>query len=302
MKDYLILLRLSHWTKNAFLFVGLIFGGKLAGSAGQIVSAVGIASGGFLCFCLAASAMYAVNDIIDRESDRTNMHKKNRPVASGAVSVRGAFLLAALCGAISVVTAFLFGKWFGATVVAYIILTTLYSLWLKRMIIVDCIAIAMGFCLRAVAGAVILKVATSPWLVICTFALSLFLAFGKRRSEVEQLGNEGTQFRETLAGYTPELLGHMLDVTSTLAIVSFMLYATNERTIKVFGSNGIVYTVPLVLYCVFRFSALIQKGKYFDMVEFILNDVPFQIGFGLWVLSCILIIYAGNLGLHFSSG
>jgi hypothetical protein len=131
--------------------------------------------------------------------------------------------------------------------------------------------------------------------------LCLFLGFGKRRSEIEQLGEDSESFREALAGYTPELLGHMLDVTSGLAVVCFLLYAMDERTLRVFGTNNLVYTTPLVLYCIFRFSALIQKGKYSDPVQFILRDLPFQIAFCIWVLSCIGIIYADKLKLSFGN-
>ena len=161
--------------------------------------------------------------------------------------------------------------------------------------ILDCVVIAIGFCLRAIAGAVVIKVSISPWLIICTFALCLFVAFSKRRGEIMVLRDNSEAFRATLAGYTPELLAHMLDVTSGLAVVCFLLYAMDDRTLETFGSNNLVYTTPLVLYCIFRFSALIQKGKYSNPVKLILNDLPFQIGFVLWLLSCIGIIYADKI-------
>jgi len=163
--------------------------------------------------------------------------------------------------------------------------------------ILDCVVISIGFCLRAVAGAIVVGVSISSWLLICTFALCLFVAFSKRRSEIAQLGEDSESFRKTLAGYTPELLAHMLDVTSGLAIVCFLLYATDEMTVARFGTINLVYTTPLVLYCVFRFSALIQTGRFPGPVELILADLPFQIGFVLWALSCIFMIYAERLGI-----
>lgn len=294
MKNYLLILRPSHWIKNVFLFVGLIFGGRLAGPIDEVFVSVGRAVGGFVCFCLAASAVYVFNDIVDREADRVHPEKRNRPIASGAVSAQAAGVISFLCAMLAIAGGSVLGDWFGAIAGAYILLTVLYSLYLKRVMIWDCIVIAVGFCLRAVAGAVVVGVSISPWLVVCTFALCLFLGFGKRRSEMAQMGEEGAPYRETLAGYTPELLAHMLDVTSGLAIVCFVLYAMDERTVRVFGSNHLVYTTAFVLYCVFRFSALIQKGKYSGPVQLILHDVPFQIGFFLWALSCVLIIYAGK--------
>jgi 4-hydroxybenzoate polyprenyltransferase len=171
-----------------------------------------------------------------------------------------------------------------------------YSLIFKRMLILDCVIISIGFCLRAIAGAVVLSVFISPWLIICTFALCLFLAFSKRRGEIILLGESSDSFRQTLAGYTPELLSHMLDVTSGLAVVCFLLYAMDDRTLRIFGTNNLVYTTPLVLYCIFRFSLLIQQGTYSDPLQLIYKDLPFQIGLVLWVLSCIVIIYADKLG------
>ncbi len=255
----------------------------------------------FFCFCLAASPVYIINDIIDRKRDRLHPEKCNRPIADGSVAIGSAAVMSALCAAAAIIGGFLLSQTFAIIILTYIGLMILYSLLLKRIMILDCTVISIGFCLRAIAGAVVVGVFISPWLIICTFALCLFLAFGKRRSEIAQLQEDSESFRNTLAGYTPELLAHMLDVTSGLAVVCFLLYAMDDRTLRIFGTNNLVYTTPLVLYCIFRFSALIQTGKYSDPVKFILNDLPFQIGFVLWVISCIIIIYADKLGISFGS-
>jgi 4-hydroxybenzoate polyprenyltransferase len=186
----------------------------------------------------------------------------------------------------------------GVILLAYMVQTTLYSLALKRVMILDCIIIALGFCLRAVAGAVVIDVSISPWLVICTFALCLFLAFSKRRGEIAQLKADSEAFRKTLGEYTPELLAHMLDVTSVLAVVCFLLYAMDQRTKEILGTTDLIYTSPFVLYCIFRFSALTQKGVYSDPVRLILHDWPFQVGIVLWGIFCILIIYGIIPALH----
>ena len=295
MKDYLLLMRPSHWSKNGFVFAGLIFAGKLLGPADEVLWAVGRAIGGFFCFCLAASAVYVLNDIIDRKRDRLHPEKCKRPIAAGSVTIGYALVISALCAALAIIGAFLLSWSFAIIILTYIGLMILYSLVLRRIMILDCVVISIGFCLRAIAGAVVVEVFISPWLIICTFALCLFLAFGKRRSEIAQLRQDSEAFRNTLAGYTPELLAHMLDVTSSLAVVCFLLYAMDDRTFQVFGNNNLVYTTPLVLYCIFRFSALIQTGKFSGPVQLILNDLPFQIGFVLWILSCIGIIYADKL-------
>lgn len=294
---FLQVMRPSHWTKNIFMFAALVFGKKLLGSVDEVLLAVGSAVGGFVCFSLAASAVYIFNDIIDRQTDRLHPEKSQRPIAAGSVTVASAVIMSVLCAGAALFGSFLLVPAFAVIILMYIVLMVLYSLLLKRVMILDCVVISIGFCLRVVAGAVVVGVFISPWLIICTFALCLFLGFGKRRSEIAQMGENSESFRKTLADYTPELLAHMLDVTSGLAIVCFLLYATDDRTLRVFGTNNLVYTTPLVLYCVFRFSALIQKGKFSGPVQFILGDLPFQIGFCLWVLSCIGIIYANNLDI-----
>lgn len=293
---FLQIMRPLHWTKNMFVFAALIFGQKL-----DMPSAVAGAIGGFVCFCLAASAVYILNDIIDRNSDRLHPEKSKRPIAAGSVNIGSAVVISALCAAVAIIGGFLLNRTFAIVILMYIGLMILYSLLLRRIMILDCVVISVGFCLRAVAGAVVVEVFISPWLIICTFALCLFLAFGKRRSEIAQLQEDSESFRNTLAGYTPELLAHMLDVTSGLAVVCFLLYAMDDRTFQIFGNNNLVYTTPLVLYCIFRFSALIQTGKFSDPVKFILNDLPFQIGFIIWVVGCIGIIYADKLGISFGS-
>jgi len=284
-----------------FIFVALVFGKKLLGPSGEVFAAIGSTVGGFFCFSLAASAIYIFNDIIDRETDRLHPEKSQRPIAAGSVTVGSSAVMSFLCAVASIVGSFFLVSELAIIILIYIVLMVLYSLLLKRMMILDCVIISIGFCLRAIAGAVVVDVLISPWLIICTFALCLFLAFSKRRSEIAQLRENSESFRRTLAGYTPELLAHMLDVTSGLAIVCFLLYAMDKRTLDIFGTNNLVYTTPMVLYCVFRFSALIQKGRYSGPVQLIVSDRPFQIGFVLWVLSCIGIIYADKLGISFGN-
>jgi 4-hydroxybenzoate polyprenyltransferase len=289
---FLQIMRPLHWTKNVFVFAALIFGQKLG-----VPLAVCRTIGGFFCFSLAASAVYILNDIIDRKTDSLHPEKRKRPIAAGSVSVGSAALVSILCAIVAVVGSFFLAHNFALIILTYIVLMILYSLVLRRVMILDCVVISIGFCLRAIAGAVVVDVPISPWLIICTFALCLFLAFGKRRSEIALLGEDSESFRKTLAGYTPELLSHMLDVTSGLAVICFLLYAMDDRTFRIFGTNHLVYTTPLVLYCIFRFSALIQQGRFSGIVELILHDLPFQIGLTLWVVSCIGIIYADKFGL-----
>jgi 4-hydroxybenzoate polyprenyltransferase len=228
---------------------------------------------------------------MDRKTDGIHPEHRSRPIASGRVAVRTAAIVAAGCAIAASVGSLLLSPGLAGIILAYGVLMVFYSLGLKRVMILDCAIIAVGFCLRAGAGAVVIGVEISPWLVVCTFALTLFLAFSKRRGEIAQLQANSEAFRKTLGEYTPELLAHMLDVSSVLAVVCFLMYAMDSATIERFGTNRLVYTSPVVLYCIFRFSALTQKGLYCDPVKLILRDRPFQVGLLTWVLLCTGIIY-----------
>ena len=288
-------LRPVHWVKNVFVFAALVFSRRLAEPWAESLPAVGLALGAFVCFCLASSAIYILNDVLDRKTDSVHPQRRSRPIAAGRVTVSAALALGAGCAVLALVGSLLLSVPLAAIILVYMLLMVFYSMGLKHVMILDCAIIALGFCLRAVAGAVVINVFISPWLVICTFALTLFLAFSKRRGEIAQLQANSEAFRKTLGEYTPELLAHMLDVSSVLAVVCFLLYAMDFRTRELFGSNNLVYTTPVVLYCIFRFSALTQKGLYDDPVKLIVADRPFQIGLALWAVLCIGIIYGKGI-------
>jgi len=289
--ELLRILRPVQWVKNVFVFAALVFSRELAGPVDEVLAALGRTAGAFVCFCLASSAVYIVNDILDRKTDSVHPDRRNRPIAAGRVAIPTALTVAATCAVPALIGSLLLSPALALIILAYLLLMIFYSLGLKHVMILDCVIIALGFCLRAVAGAVVISVFISPWLMICTFALTLFLGFGKRRGEIAQLRDNSEAFRRTLGEYTPELLAHMLDVSSMLAVACFLLYAMDSRTREVFGSNNLVYTTPVVLYCIFRFSALSQKGVYSDPVQLILKDRPFQIGLVLWAVLCVGIIY-----------
>ncbi|MDX9880369.1 MAG: UbiA prenyltransferase family protein, partial [Sedimentisphaerales bacterium] len=218
MKDYFLLMRPVHWIKNVFVFAALIFARQLQQPLDEALRALAQAGWAFVCFSLAASAIYIVNDVLDRQADSVHPERRNRPLAAGRAKAPIALALACGCGAIALIGGALLSGTLAAILAAYMVQMMLYSLALKRVMILDCILIAAGFVLRAVAGAVAIDVSISPWLVICTFALCLFLAFSKRRGEIAQLQENSEAFRKTLGEYTPELLAHMLDVTSVLAV------------------------------------------------------------------------------------
>jgi 4-hydroxybenzoate polyprenyltransferase len=285
------LMRPAHWMKNVFVFAGLIFGRQLSGSSAEVLQATGLAMWAFLCFCLASSGVYIMNDIVDRRADQLHPVKGKRPIAAGQVSIKKGFVCAVLCVLSALGGALMCGYVFVGVVGAYVLLMVFYSLVLRHIMILDVMVIALGFCLRAIAGAVAVDVFISPWLMICTFTLCLFMGFGKRRSELVQLGQDADAHRQTLAGYSPVLLDHMLNVSSGVAVVCFLLYAMDMRTYELFKTDTLVYTTPMVLFCIFRFSALVQQGKYPGPVDIMLHDIPFQISFLIWIAACIMIIY-----------
>lgn len=290
---YLRLARPAQWTKNSFLLAGLIFGQKLTDPASVRITLLGL-----ICFCLVSSAVYVFNDIHDRNEDRVHPTKRHRPVAAGEVSVPAAGLFAALLLVLGLGGSFLLDRGFFFIAAAYFGLQLAYTLALKHAALVDVILIGLGFVLRAVAGAVLVHVEISHWLVLCTFTLCLFLGSSKRRCELDALANgtraDVARHRKTLIAYTPDLLNHMTTLTAGIAIVSFMLYATDDRTLAVFGTNYLVYTLPLVVYAVFRFALLVEHGRVEGPTDVLLRDRPFQVALVLWGIAALVIVYRGR--------
>ncbi len=280
---YLALARPRQWVKNLLVLAGPFMGKKIGLASFEQALVMLVA------FCLVSSASYALNDVLDREADRLHPVKRRRPVASGAVSVPGALLL----GLVLLVTAGLIVWWLLpvealAILIGYFALVTVYSLVLKRHVIIDVIAIAVGFVLRAVGGAAAVSVAVSPWLLVCTFTLCLFLGFGKRRCEISAFQDTevAANHRRTLAGYTPELLNQLTSVSAGIAVVTFLLYTmdTNPSYAPPFHKQHLMYTVPLVVYGLFRYAMLTETSPGEGPTELILKDRPLVLTFLLWVL------------------
>lgn len=290
---YLQLARPEQWTKNLFLFAGLVFGQRLTHWA-----SVEMVLLGFVCFCLVSSAVYVFNDIHDRAEDQHHPRKKNRPVASGKVAVPAATVFGVLLLVVGLGGGFVLDRGFFVVAGLYVILQGAYTFWLKHAVLLDVILIGIGFVLRAIAGAVLVHVEISPWLVLCTFTLCLFMGFSKRRCELDALSEctrtDIARHRRTLAMYTPDLLNHMTTLTAGIAIVSFMLYATDKRTLSVFGTNYLVYTLPLVVYAIFRFALLVEHGRVDGPTAVLLRDRPFQVALVLWAVAALVIVYRGR--------
>jgi 4-hydroxybenzoate polyprenyltransferase len=244
----------------------------------------------FFLFSLCAGALYTFNDIIDAENDRGHPVKKNRPIASGKITVRTAWVVFLFTSVFSLVMSFLFHPPFGIVIVSYCILQILYTFFLKKIVIVDVFAISFGFILRVVAGALAIDVVISNWIVICTMLLALFLALSKRRHELILLETNADDHRMILKEYSPYLLDQMIGIVTSATLVAYTIFALSEETTAKFGN--MVLTVPFVLYGIFRYLYLIHiKDKGGQPEEILLTDIPLQVDIILYGLVALVVIY-----------
>ena len=291
---YVQLARPAQWVKNLAVFAGPAFGMRLFDAAGFPQALLAFAG-----FCVVSSASYAINDAIDRKADARHPTKKNRPVARGAISPVAALVFGGLLAIGGVgLSAALLPRATTLLLAVYFVLILCYSLTLKNRVLLDVIVIAIGFVLRAWAGAAAVEVFVSPWLIICTFMICMFMGFGKRRCELAVLGNaeEAHQHRKTLLHYTPELLNHLISVTAGIAIITFVLYTMIKGDHPPpFAKQNLLYTLPLVVYGVFRYAMLTESGKLTGPTEILLKDRPFLATVVLWSLIAAGVVYEGQI-------
>jgi 4-hydroxybenzoate polyprenyltransferase len=291
----LLALRPAQWTKNLIIFAGLIFGGRLLDPG-----AVGTALVAFVVFCALSGVVYLVNDIADREADRQHPVKRLRPIASGAVPVSLAVGTAVVLAVGALGWAFWLQPAFGWIGALYLTLLALYSGPLKHTVIIDVITIAIGFVLRAVAGAVVISVAISHWLLILTILLALFLALSKRRHELVLLAGGATSHRRILDEYSPYLLDQMISVVTASTIVAYAFYTVSPETVEKFGTDRLVWTLPFPLYGIFRYLYLVhQRDGGGSPAEMLLTDRPLLVCVALWAIAVTAIIYGQSSGLVF---
>jgi 4-hydroxybenzoate polyprenyltransferase len=286
-KIILTALRPKQWTKNLVLFAGLIFSQNL-GNPGLLLKTL-VA---FTLFCLLSGSVYLFNDLADIESDRRHPTKKLRPVASGAMSPKTALFLALGLGLFSLAVSFLVNYVFGLVALAYFGLMLFYSYFLKKMVIIDVFVIAAGFVLRAAAGAEAIAVPISEWLLICVILLALFLALAKRRQEQAHLAGQALDHRTVLTEYPQKFLDQMISVVTAAAMVCYSLYTLSPETTAKFGNGNLKYTIPFVLYGIFRYLYLIYKKEEGQSPELALLTDPWLLGdLVLYVLAVWLVIY-----------
>jgi 4-hydroxybenzoate polyprenyltransferase len=278
-------LRPKQWTKNLIVFVGAVFALRLTDTGAMFT-----ALAAFAVYCLLSSAGYLVNDVLDAEADRQHPLKRWRPVAAGALSARFAVGLAVALVALALVLAATIGPGFLTIAVAYMALSALYSLVLKHLVLVDLFAIAAGFVLRVVAGAVAVGVRVSPWLYVCTILVALFLGLAKRRQELTTLEAAAGGHRRNLSEYTIDLVDQLTNIVTSATIMAYSLYTFSAPNLP--RNDAMMITIPVVLYGIFRYLYLVRvKGLGGSPEDVLLADRPLLGTAAAWVVLCAAVLY-----------
>ena len=278
-------MRPGQWVKNLIVFAGLLFTLDRPHPATDYAMVV-LA---FVLFCILSGVVYLINDVRDADRDRKHPSKSQRPVAAGKLSPRAALTAAVVLAAVGLGGSFATSIKFGGIALLYVALMTVYSVSLKNAVILDVMTIAVGFVLRAVAGAAVIAVEISPWLLVCTILMALFLGLAKRHGELAELGEDAASHRSSLGQYTVPLLDQLINVTASASIIAYALYTFFSKT----GSSHpyMMATLPFVIYGVFRYLMLVHKGNGAANPEaLLLRDKPLLADIGLWAIACALVM------------
>jgi 4-hydroxybenzoate polyprenyltransferase len=290
LQQLFISLRPQQWTKNSVVLAALIFAERL-----YHLPSLLLAGGAFAVFCILSGAVYLVNDLADLEGDRRHPVKRLRPLPSGALPAWWAKAAVVALALIGMGASVAIGSQFAAVSALYFGLMVAYSLALKNFVVIDVLVVAMGFVLRALAGAVAIGVAFSQWLLVCTLLIALFLALAKRRQELTLLAEGAAQHRRILGEYSPYLLDQMIAVVTASTVVSYALYTLAPETVSKFGTDRLVWTLPFVVYGILRYLYLVhQKEGGGNPTEVLLNDRPILVTVALWAATVVTLIYHGR--------
>lgn len=280
-------MRPKHWIKNVVVFAALVFSSSFLNLRKDLRSLVA-----FLLFCLVAGSVYLINDITDVEEDRKHPEKSKRPIPSGELPIPLAAVAATVFSLGGIVAGFYLSTYLGAILATYLVSNLLYSFWLEEVIIIDVFVISLGFVLRAIAGAVVIDVHISSWLIISTMFLALFLALNKRKAEKMETQKEGSEGRSSLEEYTQNYLDQLILVVTTSIIVSYSLYTFNSV-----HSDYMLWTIPFVLYGVFRYMYLTEVKEYGGQLsDVLLKDKSLVADILLWGASVVSILVYFNSG------
>lgn len=283
------LARPKQWVKNFFVFAPLLFSKHIFEPAYVINSFEA-----FFTFCLASSAVYIINDILDVESDRAHPKKKYRPIASGEISIRQAVIFFIVLLIMVLFTFFFQNPAFIFLTIIYFITNLFYSVKIKSVVLLDVFFISFGFMLRVLGGAAAISVPVSSWMVLTTIFISLFLAISKRRGELSQIiNNENIEKqRPVLKEYSVEFADQLNTIAAAGTIISYALYTVSERTVATFGTEKLIYTTPFVIYGIFRYMYLMHKKNLGESpTSIVTKDIPILLTVICWLIVCVMIIY-----------
>jgi 4-hydroxybenzoate polyprenyltransferase len=286
------LLRPQQWLKNLFLFAPLIFSKHLFESRYFLTELTA-----FLAFCFVSSAVYIINDIADREADLLHPTKRSRPIAAGTISIGNALFLGVVL--LLAASALLSRLSISVSIVIamYLTLNVLYSLWFKRVILIDVFIVSAGFMLRVLAGVFAIRVEISPWLVLCTLFISVFLAVSKRRAELMLTSAmESFTTRPVLREYDVAFVDQLMTIAAAGVAISYALYTVAERTVMIFQTENLIFTTVFVLFGIFRYLFLIRRDRTEDNpAHVLLSDLSMMVNIAAWFVACVLIIYSTEL-------
>ena len=279
------------WTKNFVLFAGIVFSRRFFEF--DLVERSFL---GFGIFCLLSGAVYIMNDVLDRKSDREHPDKKGRPITAGLLHPATALTTAFILIGVLLPLSWFLGRGFFTLAVLFVLLNVIYSAFLKRAVILDAFSISFSFLIRASAGVVVLHpvipgLELSPWLLICTLFLSLFLAFCKRRYEICALQSAG-QHRKALKEYTPMLLDQLVGLSAAATLLSYSIYTVWPNTVEKFSTTNLVFTVPFVGFGLMRYLYLVySRNEGGDTSSVLLLDRAILVDVFLWFLTVIFILW-----------
>lgn len=280
------LVRPHQWVKNFFVLAPLLFSGRAFNPESQRAAVLA-----FAVFCLVASAVYVINDVVDRAQDRAHPNKRRRPIASGAIGVPAALILAGVLVAAGLALAWTVNFGVLGLTLTYLALNLVYSVWIKHVVILDVFAIAAFFVLRLLAGAAAVDVRPSVWLVLCGGLLALYLGFAKRRHEIVLLGDGSSDHRAVLSQYSTAFLDQLSVVLLAVTIVSYIMYTLESDTARQLGGETLSYSTVFVLYGVLRYLYLVHTHRDGNPAETLFTDKSLLAAVTLWVVYCAFVIY-----------
>lgn len=285
MKNFFNLIRVNHWIKNLFVFAPLLFSKNLFNKSFFLQTFVS-----FILLSLLTSGLYVFNDIKDLENDKLHPIKKERPLAKGLFSKNFALIISISFISISLIFSFFLNYKLTLLFIFYIFINILYTIYFKKIVIIDVFVIALNFILRILTGSIATGINISSWLILCTLFLSLFLGFSKRRFEIISLKENANRHREVLSSYSVEFLDKIIVVLSTSTILSYALYTVSIETKEKFGES-LVYTIPFVIYGILRYLYLIYKTNEGEPTKLVTSDIPLILTITFWIITSIIFIY-----------